>query len=254
MRSLLVITFLFLFSDISNAGWVINEESTDSYGISSFQTTFIQENVIRYESPSTISIVDLNTKLITIIFSEYQAYWIGTIDELRKYTLDAYDFKLQNLLAGLPENQRREFDSSYVKLKKRLIYSDKDTNNLILIKSNKTSNILGYRCVKYKVIEDSVTIVNIWHSDSVAPFSNIDVSEMVLFSKQLNSIVGKASLFQSEQYIKLLKNGIFLKHIDILPNNNKTETVVTKISKANIDSSFFKAPPNYRKVSMLDMT
>ena len=64
--------FILVFNFMAQAGWVITEESTDSYGNKMIQTIFIQDNFVRYETPSSIAIIDLEKKQITLVFPQYQ--------------------------------------------------------------------------------------------------------------------------------------------------------------------------------------
>ena len=68
-KGLIGLIFIILLSNFAFAGWVITEESTDSYGNKQIQTTFIQDNFIRHETLSSIAIILLNRLRVWSIFS-----------------------------------------------------------------------------------------------------------------------------------------------------------------------------------------
>ncbi len=255
IRALSFIVIFVLIHSYTYAGWVITEESSDSFGNRSIQTTFIQNNVIRYETPSSIAIIDLNNKIITIVFSQYKVYWSGTSEDLKLSIISMYDKQLESMLVGLPEYERIELDSIYFKIRQQLLDSSNfiSTKNISIIKTANKQDINGYSATKYNIVVDSVLVESVWHTTEVKPYNDIDISDMVSFTRQLNQISGKASTAQSVDYLNLLKTGMLLKSTEILPDSNKFETIVTNIREVDIVSDFFLPPKNYLKVALQDV-
>ncbi len=255
IRALSFIVIFVLINSYTYAGWVITEESSDSFGNRSIQTTFIQNNIIRYETPSSIAIIDLNNKIITIVFSQYKVYWSGTSEDLKLSIISMYDKQLESMLVGLPEYEKIELDSIYFKIRQQLL----DSNNFIsakdisIIKTTNKQDINGYGATKYNIVVDSILVESVWHTTEVKPYNDIDISDMVSFTRQLNQISGKASTAQSADYLNLLKTGMLLKSTEILPDSNKFETIVTNIREVDIVSDFFLPPKNYLKVALQDV-
>ncbi len=103
------IWFLFLFLTLTQsvkAGWVITEQSNDSFGNKTFNTLFIQDSIIRTDKPTSISMINFNQNRITLIFAQYRSYWQGTTEELRKTTVHMTEEQMTKLLAYAPEQKK----------------------------------------------------------------------------------------------------------------------------------------------------
>ncbi len=237
------------------AGWVITEQSTDPYGNKFIQTIFIQDNLIRYETPSSIAIIDLKNNYITIIFSQFKVFWSGTIDELKKSSLETYKQQIDEILAGLPPSERKELESLYSEIEQQMM----DTTDFVLskkfelAKTNDRQEILGYNSIKYNVIADSNVIESLWHTTEIQPYNNINIESMLSFMKHLNPASDKGILTQMDSYFNLLKSGMLLKSVEFLPDSNKYEVIVTNIRDIEILPDFFLPPKNYRKAALLDI-
>ncbi len=251
---LIFVILLTIIQSVAYAGWVITEESVDSFKNKSIQTTFIQNNQIRYETPSSIAIIDLNDNIITIVFSQYRAFWSGTANELKQSSISIYDKQLEKLLADVPVSARQKFDSIYEGIKKQIAdsaYSFK--KNISVVKMNDSLQICGYNAVKYSVYEDSILRESIWHTIDVVPYTGINVKNMESNMRQLNQTSAKSSLAQTKEYINFLKTGIILKSVEFLSDSNNFDITVTNIRKINIVDDFFAPPVGYRKVALKDV-
>lgn len=251
-----VLRFLIIFvllHGVAYAGWVITEESTDSFGNRLIQTIFIQDNLIRHETPSSIAIIDLNNKTITIVFSQHRVYWSGTALDLKLSTIDVYDRQLEKMLAGLPDYKRKELDSIYFEIKQQMLDSSDYVadREITVVETDEKQEMLGYNAVKYKILVDGVVRETVWHTTGVKPYNDIDINSMMTFMRQLNQGTGRIA--QTTEYLNLLKRGMLLKSIEMLPDSNKYETTVTNIREINIVPDFFLPPKNYRKASLPDI-
>lgn len=252
-------TFLFVFFVImqgifANNDWIITEESTDTFGNKSIQTTFIKDELIRHETLSSIALVDLKQKLITIIFSEYRVYWQGTTQDLKESNIAIYDKQMEEMLVGLPVSAQKELDSIYLEIRKQMLDStEPKTNRQISInKTNDTLSILGYSTIKYDIKTDSSIVESVWHTKEIAPYRNIDVLDMMQFMKQLDPSPAKNNIANSPDYLNLLKTGLLLKSVNYSPaGENKVE--VTKVREVTLPADFFKPPENYKETSFADI-
>jgi len=255
MRVIGIVILIFLLKGVTYGGWVITEESNNGIGNMTLQTTFIQNNVIRYETPTSIVIINLNTKLITMVFSQYRVYWSGTSNELKLSKISIYDMQLEKMLAGLPRREQEDIDSIYGVIRQQMLDSTKNISveGILIEKTDETQEIFGYSTQKYNILVDSILIESVWHTTEVRPYSNIEIGDMVLFMQQVNQTPGKVSIAQSHGYLDLLKMGMLLKSVEYLPNNNKVETTVTNIREIDLVNDFFLPPSNYAKVSLFDV-
>jgi len=254
MRIVIITILVLLVQEVTYGGWVITEKSNNGLGNTSIQTTFIQNNVIRYETPTSIVIINLNTKLITMVFSEYKVYWSGTSNELKLSTVSIYDMQFEKMLAGLPPREQKELDSVYNNLRQQMLDSADYVNdkNISIIKTDEVQKIYGYASQKYNILVDSVLIESIWHTSEVKPYDDISIGDMISFMQQVNQTPGKVSIAQTKEYLELLKTGMLLKSIEFSANSNKVETTVTNIREIDIVYDFFLPPANYAKVSLYD--
>ena len=254
MKVILVFVFCVILYQPTKAGWVITEESSDKFGNMTIQKTFIQNNYIRYETPTTIAIVDLNIGIITIIFSQHKAYWSGTSDELLQSTLSIYDNELEKMIVRLPKNDRNELDSIYQNIRTQMLDSSNDSiSEMISVKkSNDIDTVYDYGTVKYDVFFDTLLIESVWYTDDLVPFKELYLSDMIKFEHQVEQIPSKGSITQTHEYYELLKSGMILKSVIYSPDSNNLQTIVTNIRNTNIVTDFFKPPSNYIKTSLYD--
>ena len=255
LKSIFSIILLIFTSHCLLAGWVITEERTDYYGNKAVQTTFIQDNLIRHETQKSIAIIDLDKKLITIVFSQYKLYWKGTTQELKESTLDAYESQMERLRVGLNESARIEFDSIFNNLKNQLLDTTSRFPDLSVevLQTEEEEEIMGYRCKKYNVLIDSVLTESIWHTNEIKPYNDINLKNMISFMNQLTPNSGKGSLNQTNEYLDLMKSGVMLKSIEYAGNDTAYEVKVTKLREIGIIRDFFEPPPSYRAASFTDI-
>ena len=253
-KGLIGLIFIILLSNFAFAGWVITEESTDSYGNKQIQTTFIQDNFIRHETLSSIAIIDLEKKIITIVFSEYRVYWSGTTQELKMNSIAAYDKQMEEMLIGLPPDAKKELDSIYTDIKRQMLDTTyQELKNIKVIETLEKEEILGYNAVKYNIEVDSNVVESVWHTTDIKPYGDIDIDYMISFMKQLNPISGQGSISQTEEYLNLLRSGMLLKSIEYYSSTKQQEVRVSNIREIDIIPEFFKPPENYRESSFSDI-
>lgn len=250
--------FCFLcFSSLSlTAGWVISEVSEDNYGNKSYQTTFIQNNVIRFETQSSIAIIDLKTSIITVVFSNHKLYWQGTITDFKKSTMEVFEQKLQNIVATAPPEQKE--------LAKELIEQIREENNLnvdslqskakINIKySGIKENIAGFNTKKYEIYSSDSLVEYIWVTDSLKPYKDIDLESMISFTNQLKPSNINSTVEGTDQYLDLIKNGLAVKSTRTLRKYEQLTTTVSSVLQTNINEDFFSPPPTYRKAKLIEI-
>ncbi|MFK5855048.1 MAG: hypothetical protein QM503_02880 [Bacteroidota bacterium] len=255
MSALKYMMLFVLLQNVAYAGWVITEESVDRFGNRSINTTFVQNNVIRYETPTSITIIDCNSSLITIVFSQYKVYWSGTSNEFKQSTMAIYDSQMESMVAGLSNRDRVELDSIYANLKEQMldtvgvVYS----SDMEVINTEDTLEIYGYNTTKYNVFIDTTLTESIWYTTEIKPYSNVDVDFMISSMKQLSLAPIVGSIAKTKEYLSLLKEGMIIKSIEYSPNENELETTVTNIREIEINHDFFLPPKNYRKAELIDI-
>lgn len=256
LTKLIIFCFLYFFSLNLTAGWVISEVSEDNYGNKSYQTTFIQNNIIRFETQSSIAIINLKTSIITIIFSNYKMYWQGTIKDFKKSTNEVFEQKLQNIVATATPEQR-EIARELIKQ----IMEDNNTNEDTLLPKVKIKikysgiqeNIAGFNSKKYEIYSTDSLVEYIWVTDSLKPYKEIDLESMISFTNQLKPTHTNSSVEGSDQYLDLIKNGLAVKSSRILGKYEQQTTSITSVIQSNINEDFFSPPANYRKAELIEI-
>ena len=242
------------------AGWVITEQSSDRFGNKSFSITFFQDSVIRFDKPTSISIINLNKKIITLIFAQHRAYWQGTAEDLNKTTSRMAEEQLTKLLAYAPEQKRQEVKQALESFKKNQAIPDslRIFPQVTVQRTGRTDTLLGYPATEYEIIIDSVVKQQVWVTQKVKPFHETDIDRIMSFSKVMNPFAIENSLSHSKDYMKLLEDNFILKSVNYTSDGNKLITKVTRISKMNIPEDIFQIPPGYvpsslENVMILDM-
>jgi len=247
--------FIGLSSNQLVAGWVISEVSSDKYDNKQYQTTFIQNNMIRFETQSSVAIIDLKTGNITLLFGLYRLYWQGSIKEFKESTLEIYEQKLHNIIMTAPPSQKIIAQDIIAELRKQYETNDVDTINNIslkIIKTNIIDTISGFKSIKYNIVVDSSFVESIWITDSINPYSDIDIESMISFTKEINPGKNGNSIEGSNEYLNIIKQGLATKSEEITPEGNIT-TIVSGVIETNINPELFLPPPNYRKAQLAEI-
>ncbi len=247
-----LLLFLPAFLQTARAGWYITEQSRDRFGNQSFSSTFVRDTIIRFDRPTSISIINLNTKTITLIFAQHRAYWQGTIARLQQTTADMARQQLIKLLAYAPEPEKP-------RIKKAIAAFDKNQSKpdslrvypaVNISPTGKTANILGYPAKEYDIRIDSVLKQQIWVTSKVKPYPDTVLDKIILFSKALSPFAIENSLNHSREYMNLLHNGYILKSVNYTSDGNKIVTTVTQLKKTKIPDAIFHIPPGYVESSL----
>ena len=137
---------LFAVPQQLKAGWVISEQSSDAFGNKSFYTTFIQDSIIRFDKPTSISIINFSSKLVTLIFAQHRSYWQGTVADLKRTTTQMAEQQMQKLLAYAPINQKEKIKQALESFKNTDETSDslRTFPEVTVKRTGKTDTIIGY--------------------------------------------------------------------------------------------------------------
>ena len=236
-------------------GWVISETNRDNYGNKSSQSTFIQQNQIRFENASTITIFNLNDSTLTIVFPTLRAYWHGVPSELITGMFDAFEVQLQTLIVELPYDQQPVYQQMYDSLKVRMRHQDtsKITNRMTLERIDSVMKINQFKVDGYRIVMDSVTKEEFWMTRDVNPYTEVDIHLFIEMNNRINPYSRKGTTLNSLEYINLLSNGLIVKSKKFGQNGHFIETEVENLKQIPIPIDFFYPPVNYRKVSLVDV-
>lgn len=254
---IVLLLFFGLISNIAIAGWVISEVSYDRFGNKQFQTTFIQNNMIRFETESSVAIINLKTGNITLVFGMYKLYWQGSIKEFKQGTLEVFEKKLESIVATATPEQKEVAIELIALMRKGMELSLSDTTtlsiNMNILKTDIVEVIAGFKAIKYDVTVDDSIVESIWITDSINPYMDVDIESMISFTNELKPNRSDNSIDGSTEYLNLIRKGLAVKSQEINPNGGMFITVVTGVIETNINNEIFQYPSNYRKAQLAEI-
>ncbi len=252
--ALIILPFI-LFSTTAKGGWVISEVSSDQFGNKSHQTTFLQNNKVRYESELSIAIIDLDKELITLVFPVQKVYWQGTADDFKKGTRDAFEAQMKSLVNEASADQKDTYQQFYSDILKKL--KARDTLKIethVSVKNLSITDTIGdYITHGYNIYVDSVLNERIWISYDETPFKEINLHNLMEFTSQMAPMSGGINVSNSDQYINLVQKGLVVKTEKYINGHLATTTKLTLAKEGKISDAFFTAPPLYRKASISEV-
>jgi hypothetical protein len=254
----LLIIILFVLPVEAYAGWVITKETHDGFGNKSYKTVFIEDSMMRFETPGSVSIFNLNSQLIILIFSQHQAYWQGTAAQLREQIFDIADRQMQELIQHAPVSQQDTLKKMYAKARKERMQAIFDSasntqTKVSIIRTNQTATLLGYSARMYQVNLNSVLVEELWVTHAINPYKGLKLSAMEKLMSAIDPITGTAYKTKSEQYNNLRYHGLVLKSLRFLPDGEKQTTVVKHVQQVNIKETIFEIPANYVKTKIQEV-
>jgi len=251
----LFIVPLLMFSTVARGGWVISEVSSDQFGNKSHQTTFLQNNKVRYESELSIAIIDLDKKLITLVFPFQKFYWRGTANEFKEGTRAAFESQMRSLIDEATPEQKDSYQQFYDDVLKKV--ESRDTVRVETRVSVKNLNIVDtidtYIVHGYNIYVDSLINEKIWISFDETPFKEVDLHKLMRFTTRMAPVNNGVNVSNSDRYINLVQKGLVVKTEKYIDGHRATITKLTLAKEGKIADSFFTAPPMYRKATISEV-
>ncbi len=249
---ILVLLGVFLHQSLF-AGWVVIEESHDNLGNHRFQTTFIQQNMVRIDGNTTISILNLNKGELTLIFPQHRIFWKGTPRELKHQTNQLMKQQLQMLLLRAPVNQKDTLRKIIRKMDSSDMFPDSSAAVPVVQfqKTGKVQQIGDFKTFEYSIRLDSVLLKEtLWVTFDKKPYGETDVSKLLLFTRSMNPQSRENMISHTSGYANLLKSGLIVKSIVYLPQGVKQITQLKKVKQMAISPELFMPPKSYRPASI----
>ncbi len=247
-----ILFFILVPFSVVKAGWYITEQSHDKFGNRSFSSIFIRDSIIRFDHPTSISIMNLNDTSVTLIFAQHRAYWHGTVAQLNRATSQMALEQLTKLLAYAPEQKKQEIKKAIAAFKKKQSTPDslQQSPKVQVVNTGKSDTLLGYRATLYNIVIDSTLKQKVWVTRKVHPYHDTDINKILSFSRAMSPFAIENSLGHSKAYMALLRSGYILKSINYSSDGNTLVTTVTQIKKTKIPPAIFQVPPGYVESSL----
>jgi hypothetical protein len=247
---------LFIFGTAQGTtGWYIVEKSEDRFGNFSYQSTFIQDGMMRIENERSIFILNLNSEEVTLIFPQTMAYWTGKHDSLQEAIISTIEMQLKISMAQLSDTERQSAEIEYDTLL-RAMRSDTIIHHLpdqIKFRENNIEmNLLGFQAKGFEVLIDTTVYEKVWVTDQITPYSAHDIRQIAKLTKVFTRPSIVTYYRTSEEWYEMMQHGLIMK--SVVPTAiGESVTIVDSMKEINIPSAFFDAPPDYRRIGIIEL-
>lgn len=250
----LLLSFSFLFSGAvsANKGWYIVEKSEDRFGNSSYQSTFIQNGLMRIENAQSIFILDLKLEKITLVFPQKMCYWKGNHDSLKSAFISAVAIQLRTTIAQLPEQERETAETEFEKI---MLSMSSDTNmhhlpnHISIYKNGIDLSLSGYHSIGYDVKIDTVVYEKVWFTEMVKPYSADDIRQIAKMTKIFTKPSVVSYYRTSEEWFTMMQNGFIMKSV-LQTDIGESVTLVDSMKEISIPPALFEPPADYRLIGI----
>ncbi len=126
---------------------------------------------------------------------------------------------------------------------------------VVIERTSDKKDIAGYEATKYKIYTDGVPYQEIWISEAVSVYKEIDMNKMNDFQYKVNETLGSlysgkgGSVESSSEYQKLLAKGYPLKTVQFI-GSNKGIIEVEGAKETEIANSEFEVMQGFRKTTL----
>lgn len=242
---------LLLVSYNSFSGWIISEKSKDKHENITIQTITIQNNHIRFDDPSSITIFNLDKQTVIIAFNNKKIYWSGSLQNFKEGVMSNFEDQMKYLIEHVSKDQRAYFEGLYQNYLKSVSEQPEKTTPAIHIKeTDSTFVIKGFETKKYQVFVGDTLKEQLWITHQINPYSEIDQEKLFSFNNQISPFDKQNTYSLSEDYITLLKRGMPVRSVVYYSGNEEIYTEVEEIQNTDIDPKTFEPPRGFTAVEL----
>ncbi|MGH7909530.1 MAG: DUF4412 domain-containing protein, partial [Thermodesulfobacteriota bacterium] len=166
--------------------------------------------------------------------------------------------KLEESLKNMPPEPRKAIEEEMKKQGLRLPGEAKQSDVKVRVRIEKTPDkqtMAGYDATKYKIYTDGAVYQEIWISDEVSVYKDIDMNKMNDFQNRVNETLSSlytssgGGLESSLEYQRLLEKGYPLKTVQVV-GQNKGIIEVVNAKETEIGNSEFEVMKGFRKTTL----
>lgn len=246
----LAVVLSILFASQAFAGWAIKEVMRGTEGEEDTRTVFFQNNQIKMVEADETSIFDLKNGIFYLLNPEQKIYCSGTPSTLQKSVEEASSKMMEAQMKELPPEQREAYKKAIEQMK---LQESKETPadklQVEVKKSPETITVAGFQGKRYQVLVNGKPTEDLWISKEINLNDEIDVDKSISFFKAMSEPRQEAFFEASPEYIELMKQGYAIKSTQY-DEMGSIVTEVVEAQKKQIPESEFRAPQDYRKVSV----
>lgn len=203
-RILFLIVFVFIVSNVF-AGFIITEEIDGSK-----ETIYIQKNKFKTFDESQITIFDLDKQEIYIADITEKVYYGGTIKDIQKSLIIAYDTiikNIENTMEELSADEKQYFEGSLKSIKelKENLKGEKNKDNNIskveILPTDESEKIAGFNAKKYNIIIDDILGSEIYITKEINIQKELDFKKLLKFQQEVSNTFD----FGEDKFIEFVK-------------------------------------------------
>lgn len=261
-KSLVTIIIALLINLQATAGWIITQQSYDSdEGVETalIETIYLQDNIMKVVQSKMVTMFDLNSEMITIMSPAKKVYWTGKVADYKKEIKEAMRSAMEEQLKNAPEEQKEMIQKMYKGMMESIDDPSKfageepEEYDLQIEKTGDKERVAGRMAHKYAIKVNGSVKEEAWLSESDKPHEEFDIGIFYDIFGDFTSQANTSAFYQNDKkYIEFAKKGFPLKSISYF-GGYESISEVTNLKKENIDSSKFKAPTRYQKVSLIEI-
>lgn len=260
-RAFTFVVLVFLWATPALAGWVIEEKSKDEKS-----TLYFQNNMMRHESPSHLSIMDVKKGWLTLVNPGRKVYWAGPISELQKVQADArgrmdsmmaqMQEQMKKQMAGLPPEQRQAIMDA---MRKQMqggqggAKGAKRNPKIEVKRTGETATIAGHTARRCEIWVDGELRKELWIAKGINIGREIDVDKMSKIMQAFGAGAQDMGYETSPKVTALWKEGYPLRQVVVEGGQRHVSEAVQVVQK-KLPTGTFQVPADHRKVdSMMEV-
>lgn len=235
------------------AGWVIKSRTTDMYGESGIETTWIQNNKMKSSAMGETTIINMTDGTLTMIDEQAKTYWQVAIKDARDAFRKASENFIEEALKNVPEGQQEMYRSLFSEMENMYDDIDPDKISRVDIKveqTGKSEQIAGYKADEYHILVDGLLVEQIWLAKDLDVSRDLNRKKMMEAMLELQQTGDNEMLYEfTDAYLDLFGKGFEMRSID--SEGEKIE--VTSVEQKQLDASVFEIPAGYREITIEEM-
>jgi hypothetical protein len=264
---LLILLFLFL-STRAWAGWVIERviySTPVPSGEASVQkiksTFYFSKNMLKSLQGNSGIILNFNINQIVAFNPAKRLYWIGRIDDYInevKRSVAQSIMSIEGTLKNISPERRKAIEEEMKKQGIKIPGEANRSDKKVEVKIERTpdkQNIAGYDATKYNIYTDGVLYQEIWFSEDLDVYKEIDMKKMKDFQSRVTETLsslysGKdASVESNLEYQKTFERGYPLKTVQF-PGYNQAIIEVTSAKETEIVDNEFEIMKGFSRTTL----
>ncbi len=252
------------FSTGAWAGWIINQViyNAPSAGPANREvksTSYFSKNSFKAVQGNSIIVINYDNNRVFITNRDRELYWSGKIDEyinkIRNSVAQA-KARMQESLKNMTAEQRQGLEDEMRSQGRSLNGEiEQPTTGVRVEKTSDEQIIAGYRATKYRVLLDERTYQEVWISEGVSIFKDIDMKKTQDFQNRVNEALGSLysgrniSIERTLEYQRLFERGYPLKIVHVV-GQDKGIIEVIGAKETYINDREFDLPDGYRRTTL----